>query len=55
VHVRGPDGDRAIPVDDFFLPPGDTPHLEHPIDHGELITAIEVPPARRCCPPSPGR
>ncbi|MFC5749052.1 FAD binding domain-containing protein [Actinomadura rugatobispora] len=45
VHVRGPDGDRAIPVGDFFLPPGDTPHLEHPLDHGELIVAIEVPPA----------
>jgi xanthine dehydrogenase YagS FAD-binding subunit len=44
VHTRGPGGDRAIPVDHFFLLPGDTPEREHPLEHGELITAIEVPP-----------
>jgi xanthine dehydrogenase YagS FAD-binding subunit len=44
VHTRGPGGERAIAVDDFFLLPGDTPELEHPLDHGELIVAIEVPP-----------
>jgi xanthine dehydrogenase YagS FAD-binding subunit len=43
VHTRGPDGERAIPVDDFFLLPGDTPEREHPLEHGELIVAIEVP------------
>jgi len=43
VHSRGPDGERAIPIDDFFLLPGDTPEREHPLEHGELITAIEVP------------
>jgi xanthine dehydrogenase YagS FAD-binding subunit len=45
VHTTGPDGDRSIPVDDFFLLPGDTPHLEHPLAHGELIVGIEVPGA----------
>ena len=30
-------------IDDFFLLPGDTPEREHPLEHGELITAIEVP------------
>jgi xanthine dehydrogenase YagS FAD-binding subunit len=35
----------AIPIDDFFLLPGNTPEREHPLEHGELITAIEVPPA----------
>jgi xanthine dehydrogenase YagS FAD-binding subunit len=44
VHTDGPAGRRAIPVDDFFLLPGDTPQLEHPLDHGELIVAVEVPP-----------
>ncbi|MCX5351610.1 hypothetical protein OG901_28270 [Streptomyces mirabilis] len=45
VHTQRADGGtRAIPVDDFFLLPGDTPHREHPIEHGELITAIDVPP-----------
>jgi xanthine dehydrogenase YagS FAD-binding subunit len=43
VHTRGPAGERAIPVDDFFLLPGDTPEREHPLEHGELIVAIEVP------------
>ncbi|WP_405844530.1 xanthine dehydrogenase family protein subunit M [Streptomyces platensis] len=43
VHVEGMDGGRTIPVDDFFLLPGDTPEREHPLTPGELITAIEVP------------
>jgi xanthine dehydrogenase YagS FAD-binding subunit len=43
VHTRGPTGERAIPVDEFFLLPGDTPEREHPLEHGELIVAIEVP------------
>jgi len=43
VHVEGMDGARSIPVDDFFLLPGDTPEREHPLTPGELITAIEVP------------
>jgi len=45
VHTRGPGGERAIGVDDFFLLPGDTPEREHPLEHGELITAIEIPAA----------
>jgi xanthine dehydrogenase YagS FAD-binding subunit len=45
VHTDGPSGERAIPIDDFFLLPGDTPHLEHPLEHGELIVGIEVPAA----------
>jgi len=45
VHTRGPGGERAIPVDDFFLHPGDIPEREHPLDHGELITTIEIPGA----------
>jgi xanthine dehydrogenase YagS FAD-binding subunit len=44
VHTTGRDGSRAIAVDDFFLFPGDTPHVEHPLEHAELITAIELPP-----------
>jgi xanthine dehydrogenase YagS FAD-binding subunit len=43
VHTLGPDGERRVPIDDFFLVPGDTPHIEHDLEHGELITAIEVP------------
>jgi xanthine dehydrogenase YagS FAD-binding subunit len=45
VHTVGPDGAREIPIDDFYLLPGKTPHLEHPLAHGELITAIDLPPS----------
>jgi CO/xanthine dehydrogenase FAD-binding subunit len=43
VHVRYRDGERAIPLTDFYVPPGDTPHIENVLAHGELITAVEVP------------
>jgi xanthine dehydrogenase YagS FAD-binding subunit len=43
VHTEGPAGERAIAIDDFFLLPGDPPQIEHPLEHGELIVAIEVP------------
>jgi xanthine dehydrogenase YagS FAD-binding subunit len=45
VHTVGPEGARSIPADHFFLLPGDTPHVEHPIDRGELIVGIDVPGA----------
>jgi xanthine dehydrogenase YagS FAD-binding subunit len=45
VHTRGPGGERSIPIDEFFLLPGATPDREHPLDHGELITSIDVPAA----------
>jgi xanthine dehydrogenase YagS FAD-binding subunit len=44
VHTAGPSGRRTIPIDDFYLLPGDRPEREHPLDHGELILAIELPP-----------
>jgi xanthine dehydrogenase YagS FAD-binding subunit len=44
VHTLGPNAVRTIPIDDFYLLPGDTPEREHPLEHGELIVAIEVPP-----------
>jgi xanthine dehydrogenase YagS FAD-binding subunit len=43
VQTIGPRGTRTIAIDDFYLLPGDTPHLEHPLEHGELIAAIDVP------------
>ncbi|MBZ9639281.1 xanthine dehydrogenase family protein subunit M [Streptomyces sp. PSKA30] len=43
VHTLGPGGERTYAFDDFFLLPGDSPHREHPMEHGELITDIEVP------------
>lgn len=44
VHLQGPGGERAIPFEQFHRLPGDTPHVETALQHGELITAIELPP-----------
>ncbi|MEV5388325.1 xanthine dehydrogenase family protein subunit M [Streptomyces sp. NPDC052721] len=43
VHTQGHDGKRSIPLTQFHLPPGDTPHIENVLKHGELITAVEIP------------
>lgn len=38
------DGDkRRLPIADFYLLPGDTPHIENVLEPGELITHIELP------------
>ena len=51
VHTLRADGaTRSIPFGDFHLAPGDTPHLEVALEHGELITHIVIsnlPAARR--------
>jgi xanthine dehydrogenase YagS FAD-binding subunit len=36
-------GERRVPVDDFYLLPADRPDREHPIEPGEVITAITIP------------
>jgi xanthine dehydrogenase YagS FAD-binding subunit len=43
VQVRGPAGERAIPFAAFHRLPGDTPHIDTNLQHGELITAIDLP------------
>jgi xanthine dehydrogenase YagS FAD-binding subunit len=43
VHTIGPSGARRIPIEEFYLPPGDHPDVEHPLEHGELIVAVDVP------------
>jgi xanthine dehydrogenase YagS FAD-binding subunit len=45
MRVRGPRGDRNFPVEDLFRLPGDTPHLEHTLEAGELIVEMRVPGA----------
>jgi xanthine dehydrogenase YagS FAD-binding subunit len=45
VHVVGPEGDRVIPFADFHRLPGETPHLDNTMRHGELIVALELPKA----------
>ncbi|MDX6742428.1 xanthine dehydrogenase family protein subunit M [Actinocorallia sp. A-T 12471] len=43
VHVQGVAGPRLVRLTEFYLPPGDTPHLENVLRQGELITAVEMP------------
>jgi xanthine dehydrogenase YagS FAD-binding subunit len=44
ILVRGPAGERAIPMTEFHRLPGDTPHIDTNLRPDELITAIDVPP-----------
>ena len=46
VRVQGPKGERAIPIRDFHRLPGDTPQRDTNLEHGELITAVDLPPAQ---------
>jgi len=43
VHVSGPMGDRKIPFETFHRLPGNTPNLDNNLQHGELITGIDLP------------
>ena len=43
VHVRGPKGERMVPVNAFYLLPGSTPHKETVLEPGEVITAVTLP------------
>jgi xanthine dehydrogenase YagS FAD-binding subunit len=50
VETISPDGQtRAIPIGDLHRLPGTTPHVETELKHGEMITAVTLPP------PPPGR
>ena len=43
--VHGPRGVRQFPVEALYRLPSETPHLEHTLRPGELITAVRIPPA----------
>jgi xanthine dehydrogenase YagS FAD-binding subunit len=44
VRVLGPDGERTIPLTSFHRLPGDEPQRDTVLEHGELITAVDLPP-----------
>jgi xanthine dehydrogenase YagS FAD-binding subunit len=44
VRTQGPDSDRTIPLTELHRLPGDQPERDTVLEHGELITAIDVPP-----------
>ncbi|HVW45110.1 MAG TPA: xanthine dehydrogenase family protein subunit M [Amycolatopsis sp.] len=43
VRVLGPAGERTIPFVDLHRLPGDEPERDTVLEHGELITAIDLP------------
>lgn len=47
--VAGSGNTRSIPIAELHRLPGSTPHVETSLQHGEMITAVTLPP------PSPGR
>src|SRR6185437_2677351 len=44
VVVLGPAGERRLPIGELHRLPGDRPDLDTTLAHGELITAVELPP-----------
>jgi len=45
VRVRGPKGERTIPIGEFHRLPGDTPEMETNLDPEELVLSIDLPPS----------
>jgi xanthine dehydrogenase YagS FAD-binding subunit len=43
VQVLGPDGERTVPLTELHRLPGDDPSRDTVLEHGELITAIDLP------------
>jgi xanthine dehydrogenase YagS FAD-binding subunit len=44
IQIQGPKNKRSIPIHDFYLVPGSTPHLENVLRPGEIITSVTLPP-----------
>ncbi|WP_285564453.1 MULTISPECIES: FAD binding domain-containing protein [unclassified Streptomyces] len=45
VSYETADGPGELPIGDFYLPVGDTPHIETALPPGALITGVTLPPA----------
>ncbi|WP_433356904.1 FAD binding domain-containing protein [Microtetraspora malaysiensis] len=43
VVVLGPGGARTLPLAELYRLPGDTPQRDTVLEHGDLITAVELP------------
>ncbi|HEY5215002.1 MAG TPA: xanthine dehydrogenase family protein subunit M, partial [Acidobacteriaceae bacterium] len=46
IHVQGRSGKRDIPIHNFYVVPGSTPHIETVLQPGDLITGVTLPPPR---------
>ena len=43
VRIEGPIAPRVVPLAEFYLLPGDRPDVENVLEHGELITRVDIP------------
>src|ERR1700691_3668963 len=43
IHIQGAKGEREVPISEFFLVPGNTPHRENVLEPGDLITYVTLP------------
>jgi CO/xanthine dehydrogenase FAD-binding subunit len=43
VHLQGVGGRRTVPLTEFYVLPGDRPDVENVLEHGELITRVDLP------------
>jgi xanthine dehydrogenase YagS FAD-binding subunit len=43
IVIQGRKGERSVPIDEFFLLPGDTPQVETVMEPGDLITHVLLP------------
>jgi xanthine dehydrogenase YagS FAD-binding subunit len=46
IHIQGAKGERAVPIAEFFLVPGNTPDRENVLEPGDLITYVTLPAPR---------
>ncbi len=44
VRTQGPQGKRTLPLASLHRLPGDDPAVDTTLEHGELITAVDLPP-----------
>ena len=43
VRIQGMEGERSVELPEFHRLPGDEPHRDTVLQHGELITAVDLP------------
>ncbi len=46
IHIQSAAGQRNIPIHDFYVLPGTTPHIETVLHPGDLITGVTLPAPR---------
>jgi xanthine dehydrogenase YagS FAD-binding subunit len=44
INVHGPEGERRVPIEELHRLPGNEPQRDTTLEHGELITAVDLPP-----------